>query len=94
MPPATPHFPNDLPRRLARLRVLLGLTWKGLARNVGRNIRTLHRLRDRGVKPLVRLPQSDSFSTISGAPDRSQGSPAADVRLARDEQGQIDVSQL
>ena len=35
MPPATPHFPNDFPRRLARLRELLGLTWKGLARGAG-----------------------------------------------------------
>ena len=92
MPPATPHVPNDFPRRLARLRVLLGLTWKGLARDAGLNIRTLHRWWDRGVMPLVRLPQSDSFSTISGAPDRSERSAAAHISFVRDEQGQIDAS--
>lgn len=45
MPPVTPHFPNDFPRRLARLRVLLGLTWKGLVEEAGLNLRTLHRWR-------------------------------------------------
>ena len=45
-----PGFPNDFPQRLERLRVALGLTWKGLAKEAGLNLRAIHRWRT-GTKP-------------------------------------------
>ena len=45
-----PGFPSDFPRRLDRLREALGLTWKGLAKEAGLNLRAIHRWRT-GTKP-------------------------------------------
>ncbi len=45
-----PGFPNDFPQRLERLREVLGLTWKDLAKEGGLNLRAIHRWR-RGTRP-------------------------------------------
>ncbi len=47
------EFPGDFPRRLERLREASGLTWRGLARELGVNVRALYRWRA-GVKPGAR----------------------------------------
>lgn len=43
-------FPDDFPRRLERLRDATGLTWRGMARELGVSVRSLYRWRA-GTRP-------------------------------------------
>ena len=48
--PRATEFPEDFPQRLGRMRKSAGLTWRGLARALGVNVRTLYRWRA-GARP-------------------------------------------
>ena len=48
--PRGTEFPDDFPQRLERLRAASGLTWRGLARELGVGVRSLYRWRA-GTRP-------------------------------------------
>ena len=48
--PSGTEFPDDFPQRLERLREASGLTWRGLARELGVSVRSLYRWRA-GTRP-------------------------------------------
>ena len=84
-----PGFPSDFPRRLERLREALGLTWKGLAKETGLNLRAIHRWRQ-GTKPdaphlLVLLDFAAERGALDCLLDSSRGSDPRQGILFDDE---------